>query len=76
MSEQADLLVRMAEEAAALIDRLESMKGVQPHLDAIDRLESEGDAVYRRILGRLFSGELEALECSGGRTSSRRWRRR
>jgi predicted phosphate transport protein (TIGR00153 family) len=62
MREQADLLVRMAEEAEALISRLESMKGVQPHLDAIDQLESDGDAVYRRILARLYSGELEALE--------------
>ena len=62
MQEQADLLVRMAEEAEALISRLQSMKGVEPHLDAIDRLESDGDAVYRRILARLYSGELEALE--------------
>jgi predicted phosphate transport protein (TIGR00153 family) len=62
MHEQADLLVRMAEEAEALINRLESMKGVQPHLDAIDQLESDGDAVYRRILGRLYGGELDALE--------------
>jgi hypothetical protein len=62
MREQADLLVVMAEEAEALIGRLESMKGVQPHLDAIDRQESEGDAIYRRILSRLYSGELDALE--------------
>jgi predicted phosphate transport protein (TIGR00153 family) len=62
MAEQADLLVRMAEEAEALINQLESMKGVQPHLDAIDAQESEGDAVYRRILSRLYSGELEAIE--------------
>jgi hypothetical protein len=62
MHEQADLLVRMADEAAALIGRLESMKGVQPHLDAIDQLESDGDAVYRRILARLYGGELDALE--------------
>ena len=62
MQEQADLLVRMAEEAEALVSRLQSMKGVEPHLDAIDRLESEGDGVYRRILARLYSGELEALE--------------
>jgi predicted phosphate transport protein (TIGR00153 family) len=62
MHEQADLLVRMAEENVTLIERLESMKGVQTHLDAIDRLESEGDAVYRRILARLYSGELDALE--------------
>jgi hypothetical protein len=62
MHEQADLLVQMAEEAEKLIGRLESMKAVDVHLDAIDRLESEGDAVYRRILARLYSGELDALE--------------
>ena len=62
MSEQADLLVTMAEEAEQLINRLESMKHVQPHLDAIDAQESEGDAIYRRILARLYSGELDALE--------------
>jgi len=62
MAEQADLLVRMAEEAEKLINQLESMKGVQPHLDAIDSQESEGDAVYRRILSRLYSGEVDALE--------------
>jgi predicted phosphate transport protein (TIGR00153 family) len=62
MAEQADLLVQMAEEAVKMIGRLESMKGVEPHLDAIDRLESEGDAVHRRILARLFGGEFDALE--------------
>jgi predicted phosphate transport protein (TIGR00153 family) len=62
MREQTDLLVRMAEENELLISRLESMKDVKPHLDAIDSLESEGDAVYRRIVGRLYSGELDALE--------------
>jgi predicted phosphate transport protein (TIGR00153 family) len=62
LAEKAELLVRMAEEAELLVGRLESMKGVQEHLDNIDRLESEGDAVYRRTLARLYSGELEALE--------------
>jgi predicted phosphate transport protein (TIGR00153 family) len=62
LKEQADVLVAMAEETRSLIDRLESMKGVQPHLDAIDRLESEGDAIYRRTLTSLFSGQYEALD--------------
>jgi hypothetical protein len=62
LKEQADLLVQCADETQALLERLESMKGVQPHLDAIDRLESEGDAVHRRILARLFGGEFEGLE--------------
>jgi uncharacterized protein Yka (UPF0111/DUF47 family) len=52
----------MAEEVDGLMDRLEKMKGVTTHLDAIDRLESEGDAVYRRTMARLFSGEYDALD--------------
>jgi uncharacterized protein len=62
LKEQADVLVQMADVAVELMGRLESMKGVQPHLDAIDRLETEGDRIYRRALGRLFSGEYRALE--------------
>src|SRR3954452_5290393 len=61
LKQQADILVQMTEQAAGMIDRLESMKGIQPYLDSIDRLESEGDSVYRRSLSRLFSGEYEAL---------------
>ena len=61
LKEQADILVQMTEQAAGMIDRLESMKGIQPYFDSIDRLESEGDAVYRRSLTRLFSGEYDAL---------------
>jgi predicted phosphate transport protein (TIGR00153 family) len=62
LKQQADLLVQMADEMVALIDRLGSMKGTQPYLDAIDRLESEGDRVYRQALARLFTGELKARE--------------
>jgi predicted phosphate transport protein (TIGR00153 family) len=60
--EQAQVAVRMASETVLLIDRLESMKDTKGLLESIDRLESDGDAVYRRALGRLFSGEFEALE--------------
>jgi predicted phosphate transport protein (TIGR00153 family) len=62
LKEQADLVVTCAEETQKLISRLETMRDVQPHLDAVDRLESEGDAVHRRILARLFSGEFDALD--------------
>jgi predicted phosphate transport protein (TIGR00153 family) len=60
LKHQADLLVQMVDETTELVARLESMKGTQPHLDAVDRLESEGDHVYRRALARLYSGELDA----------------
>jgi uncharacterized protein len=62
LKEQADIVVQCADETQQLISRLPSMKDVQRHLDAIDRLESEGDAVYRRILARLFAGEFDALD--------------
>lgn len=62
LKEQADLLVRMSDEVIELVARLEPMKGVRPHLDAVDQLETEGDELFRRALGRLFSGELDALE--------------
>jgi predicted phosphate transport protein (TIGR00153 family) len=61
LKEQADILVQMAGQAVELVNRLEPMKGIEPYLASIDRLESEGDAVYRRILARLFSGEFDAL---------------
>jgi uncharacterized protein len=61
LKDQANLLVSTADEVVELMSRLESMKGIGPHLDSIDRLESEGDAVFRRALGRLLSGQLEPI---------------
>ena len=60
LKQQADLLVQMADVTVTLVSRLASMKGTSPLLDAIDRLESEGDAVYRQALARLYSGQLKA----------------
>jgi predicted phosphate transport protein (TIGR00153 family) len=60
--EQSHVLTRMAAENVQLIDRLESMKNTKGLLESIDRLESDGDAVHRQVLARLFSGEFEALD--------------
>lgn len=60
--EQAELLIELTDEAAELMARLEAMKGMTPHLEAIDRLESQGDELHHSILARLFSGEFEALD--------------
>lgn len=62
LQQQADILVKMADETVALMGRLKSMKNVAPHLEVIDKLESEGDTIYRASLSRLFSGEFEALD--------------
>ena len=55
-------LTKTTEVPAELMARLESMKDLDPHLAAIDRLESEGDRVFNQALARLFSGEFEALD--------------
>jgi predicted phosphate transport protein (TIGR00153 family) len=62
LKEQADVLVQMADATVSLMSKLERMNGVRADLDRIDRLESEGDSIYRRALARLFSGEFAALE--------------
>lgn len=59
---QVNIMAQMADTAVEAIDRLHNMSGLRPLLDKIDALESEGDAVYRRSLGHLFSGELPPLE--------------
>jgi predicted phosphate transport protein (TIGR00153 family) len=60
--ELADLLVKSAEANVALFAKLPTLRNLGPELDAIDRLESEADRVYRRSVARLFSGEFQAFE--------------
>jgi uncharacterized protein len=57
---QSELLVRMAEETVTMMQRLESMKGLSPHLDAVDQLESQGDLVYRTALQKIYSNDFRA----------------
>jgi predicted phosphate transport protein (TIGR00153 family) len=62
LARQAELLIGLAAEAVELTAKLGSMKGLPPHLEAIDRLESEGDKIYNEALAHLFSGEFDALD--------------
>ncbi len=59
--EMVDLLIEAAEETVDLVHRLPTLKGMEPHLERIDKLESAADAVYRRCVARLFSGEFKAF---------------
>lgn len=60
--ELGDLLAVMAGELDALIECLKSREGARHRLERIEALEREGDALHRRGMARLFSGEYEALE--------------
>src|SRR5579884_1488957 len=60
--ELADVLVAMAGELEELIGCLQTKTGTRYRLERIEALEREGDAIYRRLMARLFSGEYEALD--------------
>ncbi len=57
----ADILVKAAEANVALIAKLPRLRDMDSELEAIGRLETEGDRVYRRLVAHLFSGEFKAF---------------
>ena len=62
LREQVAIMLEMVDTAVEAVDRLHNMSGLRPLLEKIDAAESRGDAIYRKSLARLFSGEFEALD--------------
>jgi uncharacterized protein Yka (UPF0111/DUF47 family) len=60
--ELGDVLVKAAEANVALIGKLSKLRGIEPELQAVDRLESEADRIYRRSVAHLFSGDFNAFD--------------
>jgi predicted phosphate transport protein (TIGR00153 family) len=58
---QVEVLERAAELTAEAMPRLRGMKNLSEYWIEINRLENQGDQVYRRLMAELFSGEYEAL---------------
>ncbi|MDX6432539.1 MAG: uncharacterized protein QOE54_4905 [Streptosporangiaceae bacterium] len=58
---QVEVLERAAELTADAMPRLRSMKELNEYWIEINRLENQGDQVYRRLLAELFGGEYDAL---------------
>ena len=61
-AKQADVLVRAAQKASEALDRLHNFKGLEEYWVEINRLENEGDQIYRKTVALLFSGEFKGLE--------------
>jgi predicted phosphate transport protein (TIGR00153 family) len=58
---QVEVLERAAELTAEAMPRLRTMKELNEYWIEINRLENQGDQVYRRLLAKLFSGDYDTL---------------
>jgi uncharacterized protein len=58
---QVEVLERAAELTAEAMPRLRGMKDLTEYWIEINRLENQGDQVYRRLLAELFGGHYDAL---------------
>lgn len=61
VAEQIEVLQRAASLTAETMPRLRTMKDLAEYWIEINRLENTGDALHRRIIAKLFSGEFDAL---------------
>ena len=61
LSDQVAVLQRCAELTASAMPRLKAMHSLDEYWIEINRLENQGDQVYRRLLAELFGGEYDAL---------------
>jgi uncharacterized protein len=61
IAEQIEVLQRAAQLTAESMPRLRTMKDLAEYWIEINRLENTGDAVHRRLIAKLFTGEYDAL---------------
>jgi len=61
MHDLVNVIDRQARVTADAMPRLKTMKDLKDYWVECNRLENEGDRVYRMLLVRLFSGEYDAL---------------
>jgi uncharacterized protein len=60
--QQAEILERITAGVVAAVHDLRTLTGVERDWAQVNRLEREGDRVYRRAVAELFSGDHEPIE--------------
>ena len=64
MKAQVDVLLRAAQQTEAALKEFPKMQRerLEPYWIEIERLEKEGDRIYRRAVADLFSGDYKAMD--------------
>jgi len=62
MRQQAEVLARAADQVYQAMVGLRNLSGMDRHWVEINRLENEGDRVYRNTVAGLFSGDFKAMD--------------
>jgi predicted phosphate transport protein (TIGR00153 family) len=62
MQQQAEVLARAADQTYQAMTQLRRFAGLDKYWVEINRLENEGDRVYRKTVAHLFSGEFKAMD--------------
>jgi uncharacterized protein len=62
MRQLADVLSRAADQLQQAMAELRGFAGLEKYWVEINRLENEGDRVYRKTVAHLFSGEYKAMD--------------
>ena len=62
VSELLRILVEITSRNVTLVHGLRTLRDLNGVIDEIERLESEADGVYRKVMAELFSGRHDALD--------------
>jgi predicted phosphate transport protein (TIGR00153 family) len=62
MKAQADVLVQTCRVTREAIETLPRYRELEPHWVEVNRLENDGDRIYRRAIAGLFGGDYKAMD--------------
>jgi predicted phosphate transport protein (TIGR00153 family) len=62
LRQQAEVLARAADQTYQAMTGLRNFRGLDQYWVEINRLENEGDRIYRKTVAHLFSGEYKAMD--------------
>jgi uncharacterized protein len=60
--QQAAVLVRAVDSIKQCVEHLESFKNLEQYWIEVNKIENEGDKLYRRAVADLFNGDYKALD--------------